>query len=288
MAVPLDTLSVTRPSASMTAAQSPARAPAQPASEVSFADRFSVYSEDNRPGLTPYGVALDPSPAVAADEPRIAMDRWQPRAERPREPESTLGLGDMLDALNPLQHIPGVGSLYRKITGDEIAPAAKVVGGTIYGGPVGLVAGLVNAVIEQVNGAAVDETALAYVFGDDGDTPSAAERVAAANDPTASKPAILHAASAPDAPAPGAAVLTGSDALAAFARDMGRADSAPASVVTPAAASPADALPGVGAAAAPGRGFSSQMMLGLDKYRQMAVDRGGPGMPAVAGVDRRL
>lgn len=279
MAVPLEALSVTRAAASPAPAQPSPHPRAPAAAERSFAALFDLYSEDNRPGLKPHGVALDPVQAAAPDDPKIAMDRWQPRQERSREAESTLGLGDMLDALNPLHHIPGVASLYRKMTGDEIAPAAKVVGGTIYGGPIGLVSGLVNAVAEQVNGAALDQTVLAFVFGDGEDkeravaaaphgAPEAAERVAAAN-----------AAPAESLPA----TLTGSDALAAFARDIGRADRSAAAVVTPAAAPP-DADPKA-MAAAPGAAFAEHMMLGLDKYRQMAIERGGPGQPA---IDRRL
>lgn len=284
MAVPLDSLSVTRSAASY--AQARARAPENSATGPSFDPTFGLYSEENRPGLTPYGVALDSSPAGFANDLGVDIDRWQPPSTRPREPESTLGLGDLLDALNPLHHIPGIGALYRKVTGDEIAPAAKVVGGTLYGGPIGLVSGLVNAVIEQVNGAALDETALAYMFGDDGSAvpTTAPTTVAAGNDP---RQATEQAVAANDEPAPAAqrsAVLTGSDALAAFARDIGRADHAPASL---ASADPRATEPQA-AAALPARAFPAQMMLGLDKYRQMAVERGGPGMPAVPTVDRRL
>ncbi|MEP4884867.1 MAG: hypothetical protein ABJ215_00715, partial [Alphaproteobacteria bacterium] len=35
----------------------------------------------------------------------------------------------LLDIVNPLQHIPLVSSLYREITGDEISPSARIVGG---------------------------------------------------------------------------------------------------------------------------------------------------------------
>ncbi len=45
--------------------------------------------------------------------------------------------GDVLDLVNPLQHIPVVSNLYRKITGDEIAPVVRIAGDTLYGGPVG-------------------------------------------------------------------------------------------------------------------------------------------------------
>ena len=44
---------------------------------------------------------------------------------------------DVLDMINPLQHIPGVSTIYRAITGDEIAPLPRVVGDMLFGGPMG-------------------------------------------------------------------------------------------------------------------------------------------------------
>ena len=49
---------------------------------------------------------------------------------------------DILDAFNPLQHVPLISSIYRKISGDNISDVPKFVGGALYGGPVGLVAAL--------------------------------------------------------------------------------------------------------------------------------------------------
>lgn len=44
---------------------------------------------------------------------------------------------DLLDIVNPLQHIPGVSQVYRKLTGDEIKPAMALAGGALFGGPIG-------------------------------------------------------------------------------------------------------------------------------------------------------
>lgn len=46
-----------------------------------------------------------------------------------------LTFGDLLDVINPLQHIPMVSSIYRAVTGDEISPGARVAGGALYGAP---------------------------------------------------------------------------------------------------------------------------------------------------------
>ncbi len=59
---------------------------------------------------------------------------------------------DIIDMVNPLQHIPVVNYIYREITGDEIKPSSKIIGGGIFGGPLGAASGIVNAVIEQETG----------------------------------------------------------------------------------------------------------------------------------------
>lgn len=54
--------------------------------------------------------------------------------------EEGLTFGDVLDMVNPLQHLPIIGPLYREITGDTLSPGARLVGGTLFGGPIGLIA----------------------------------------------------------------------------------------------------------------------------------------------------
>lgn len=44
---------------------------------------------------------------------------------------------DVLDLVNPLQHIPLVGNLYRRLTGDILDPAMRLAGGALFGGPIG-------------------------------------------------------------------------------------------------------------------------------------------------------
>lgn len=58
----------------------------------------------------------------------------------------------LLDIINPLQHIPLVSSLYREITGDQISPTARIVGGGLFGGPIGLASASANAIFEQASG----------------------------------------------------------------------------------------------------------------------------------------
>ncbi len=49
-----------------------------------------------------------------------------------------LTFSDILDVVNPLQHIPVVSTLYRRLTGDHIDPAMQLAGGALYGGPIGV------------------------------------------------------------------------------------------------------------------------------------------------------
>lgn len=84
-----------------------------------------------------------------------------------------LSFGDLLDAINPLQHIPIVGTLYRAITGDTIQPAARAVGGILYGGPIGGIAAVANAIVEQINGKDVGDQIMASLgLGPDDPSPT--------------------------------------------------------------------------------------------------------------------
>ncbi|HEY0420408.1 MAG TPA: hypothetical protein VGC80_12895, partial [Acetobacteraceae bacterium] len=59
---------------------------------------------------------------------------------------------DALDVINPLQHLPVVSTIYRAVTGDKISSQARILGDTLYGGPVGGILGAINAMIEEVGG----------------------------------------------------------------------------------------------------------------------------------------
>ena len=73
---------------------------------------------------------------------------------------------DVLDLINPLQHIPIVSTFYRAITGDELSPAARIAGGTLFGGPIGLVAAVANTTVQAFSGRDIGETLFASAFGE--------------------------------------------------------------------------------------------------------------------------
>lgn len=73
-----------------------------------------------------------------------------------------LTFGDILDVINPLQHIPIVSTLYREWTGDEIDPVPRIAGGTLFGGVVGAITSLVNVIVDELSGRDIGEHALAF------------------------------------------------------------------------------------------------------------------------------
>ncbi len=86
-----------------------------------------------------------------------------------------LTFGDFLDVVNPLQHLPVVGAVYRSLTDDQIDPGAKLVGGVLYGGPLGLASAALNNAIEEHTGDDVTGHALAYLGLGGADAPTAEE-----------------------------------------------------------------------------------------------------------------
>ena len=79
--------------------------------------------------------------------------------------EDGFTFGDLVDVVNPLQHIPIVSWAYRALTGDQIAPAAKVVGGTLFGGPVGLALSAFDATLQHTTGRDTGATVVALLSG---------------------------------------------------------------------------------------------------------------------------
>ncbi len=91
-------------------------------------------------------------------------------AANPYENAQEFGFGDLIDMANPLHHLPVVGYLYRELTGDDIRPIAKIIGGGIYGGVAGAAAGLVDTAIEYETGRSLTGNVVALVT--EGDAPA--------------------------------------------------------------------------------------------------------------------
>jgi len=211
-----------------------------------------------------------------------------------------LGFDDLLDLMNPLQHIPVISTLYRAFTGDEIRAPMEVAGGALFGGPLGFVAALANVFIDDVAGQDLGDLALAALTGDEASdgtqvaalTPARQSAALATSEPPATDTIETGAAETSDAVAPPvaaplAASLTGEEALQALAADLrGLAGGgAPPTATPPKEASPlvpvaddvAATLAGVvpsafdsSAATLSAGGFAARMMQALDRYEEMA------------------
>ncbi|SCA56374.1 conserved hypothetical protein [Candidatus Terasakiella magnetica] len=77
---------------------------------------------------------------------------------------------DFVDVINPLQHIPVVSTAYRSLTGDEIDPGARLAGGTLFGGPIGLAASAFNVLLDHNTGMDAGEHVVAWFDGDEAPT----------------------------------------------------------------------------------------------------------------------
>lgn len=89
-----------------------------------------VYSE---PSLSPYQAKMARAPDIVNDD-------------------FFGSFADILDTINPLQHIPGVSQVYRALTGETISSGARIIGGTIFGGPLGFLSSLVGSIFEEETG----------------------------------------------------------------------------------------------------------------------------------------
>ncbi|OIO74720.1 MAG: hypothetical protein AUJ57_01730 [Zetaproteobacteria bacterium CG1_02_53_45] len=102
--------------------------------------------------------------------------------------KKSFGFGDFIDMINPLQHLPVISTLYRKLTGDAMGDAARLVGGAIFGGLLGswisgLASAVANVFASRATGKDVGEHMLSMA------QPATASRSAAA--PIAAKAAPL-------------------------------------------------------------------------------------------------
>tara|TARA_R110000868_G_scaffold1157_5_gene8863 strand:+ start:12620 stop:13519 length:900 start_codon:yes stop_codon:yes gene_type:complete len=111
-----------------------------------------------------------PAPHALSGKHNMASDAFQAlrtaRAEG-RVDTDKVSFADLIDTVNPLQHIPVVSTLYRDLTGDKISAQARMAGGALYGGPIGLVASMVDSAIKTVTGNDFGGHVIATLFGSD-------------------------------------------------------------------------------------------------------------------------
>lgn len=105
--------------------------------------------------------------AITVGGPQTAATPLSPNGSA----SSGLSFGDVLDAVNPLQHIPVVSNVYRALTGSTISATSQIAGDAVYGLALGggtLVSaaiGAVPAVAENVSGVDVAKNIVSAVTG---------------------------------------------------------------------------------------------------------------------------
>jgi hypothetical protein len=132
-------------------------------------------------------------------ERTVAFTRrdWKPQADsKDFHPFGDDGftIDDVIDVVNPLQHIPLVSTVYRWLTGDTISPAAELAGGALYGGAVGFASAAATIALDGLTGGSTDQQVMVALLGP---SPFAAEPAAASPAPD-----VAAAPASPQAPAP--------------------------------------------------------------------------------------
>jgi hypothetical protein len=92
---------------------------------------------------------------------------------------------EILSALNPLQYLPVIGTIYRTITGDQIPEPLRRIGSfivsAVIGGPIGAVINVATMAAEKIIGVDLDQTGQDLLSGHRAaDDPVANPRLAAA------------------------------------------------------------------------------------------------------------
>ena len=85
------------------------------------------------------------------------------KAARAGKDNQSFGFADILDIINPLQHIPVISTLYRKLTGDLMSPTAEILGGALFGGIIGAVTSVADVLWTQATGKDFGDTVYAWL-----------------------------------------------------------------------------------------------------------------------------
>ncbi len=83
--------------------------------------------------------------------------------------EESFGFFDLIDMINPLQHIPLLNIAYQKITGDTIKPISRIIGGAVFGGAMGAASGIITVAIEDGTGKTPLDNAISLISNNDND-----------------------------------------------------------------------------------------------------------------------
>jgi hypothetical protein len=114
---------------------------------------------------------------AATAAPRTQVPRPQPIEVISKNSKSDVSAFEtMIDALNPLQQIPGIGQAYRKVSGDKSSNGAQLAGhvaiGAALGGPIGAGIGVGVFVLEKALPGVFNAIGKLFSSGKNSDSPA--------------------------------------------------------------------------------------------------------------------
>ena len=83
------------------------------------------------------------------------------------------GFSDILDIINPLQHLPIISAIYRAETGDQIGAIPRILGSMLFGGgligaAIGAATAVISLAVEQETGKDIGAHIYTAIFGEGG------------------------------------------------------------------------------------------------------------------------
>ena len=138
------------------------------------------------PTLKPYDLLPKELGGTASSNAKTTTPDVKPAAPTPPDSDSDwhVSFDDVLDVVNPLQHLPIVGTVYRALTHDQIKTPEKIAGDTLYGGLWGLAGSVADTAFEKLTGHNFGDTVLAMITGHHDDAKPTAVAKADAPQPT--------------------------------------------------------------------------------------------------------
>jgi hypothetical protein len=130
-------------------------------------------------GTVPHYNTTTPAQDISPGRPADFANQLRagPQAGKQKQAENeSFGLESIVDAVNPLHHLPVVGTIYREVTGDELGSIARVAGGALYGGAAGAALGAGNAVLEFASGDDIAGHAMAMLGEGGAPSPASSHR----------------------------------------------------------------------------------------------------------------
>ncbi len=102
---------------------------------------------------------------AALGAPETGALSLSPESAAPAASDDSFGFLDLVDMINPLQHIPIISTVYRAVTGDTIKPISQIVGGAAFGGFIGAAGGIANAIVASETGKDIGENVMGFITG---------------------------------------------------------------------------------------------------------------------------